>query len=94
MDCLIHLTATLCLMQPSQLEIRADLSSQIGGDIHHVVSGHDYHGALLGHISIEMPLVSYGRFQLIGGVHHYSLADTQRDRGEERAALGFVWRPL
>lgn len=93
MDCLITLTA-LCVLSPSQLTLRADLSSQVGGNIHYVNAGIDYHGGTLGHVALEMPLVSFRSLTVIGGLHHYSLIDTTRDRGEERATLGLLWRPF
>jgi hypothetical protein len=94
MDCLLHLATALCLVSPSQLTIRADLSSQVGGDIHYVNAGIDYHGGTVGHVAIEMPLAIYRNFTLTGGLHHFSLIDTTRDRGEERFAVGFVYRPF
>lgn len=94
MDCLVHLAATLCLLSPSQLTLRADLSSQVGGNIHYVNAGIDYHGGTLGHVALEMPLASFRNFTLTGGLHHFSLIDTTRDRGEERFALGIVYRPF
>lgn len=93
MDCLIHLTA-VCLLSPTQLAVRADVSTQIAGDVSHWTAGHNYGGALLGHIGLEMPLATTRHFVITAGYVHESLLDTDRDRGEERMTLGLVWRPF
>lgn len=93
MSCLITLTA-LCLVSPSELTLRVDASAQLAGDVRHWSGDRNYGGGLLGHVAIEMPLVTARHFQLNAGVIHESLLNTRSDRGEERIALGLVWRPF
>lgn len=94
MDCLIQLAATLCLVSPSQLTLRADASTQIGGTLRHINDGVDYGGALVGRIELSMPVVTYRGFSLQAGIRHESLLNTRGDRGEERLTFGFVYRPF
>jgi len=94
MDCLVHLAATLCLLSPSQLTVRADVSTQLAGDVRHWSGDRSYGGALLGHVGIEMPLVTGRHFSLNAGVLHESLLNTRSDRGEERLSFSVVYRPF
>jgi hypothetical protein len=71
-----------------------DMSSQLAGDVRHWSGGRSYGGALLGHVGVEMPVITYRAFQLNAGVVHESLLNTRSDRGEERVMVGIVWRPL
>lgn len=92
MDCLLHLTATLCLIQPSQLTIRADVSTQLSGDFRYTDSGHDYHGAHVGRVQVDLPLLTYRGLRIVGGYEHTSLIDTPHDRGQERMYVGLTYR--
>jgi hypothetical protein len=94
MDCLIQLATALCLISPSQLTLRADVSMQVAGDFSYHVAGRDYGGGHVGRLQLDMPLVTYRGFRLIAGVEHTSLIDTTRDRGQERASLALVWTPF
>lgn len=92
MDCLLQIAAALCILSPSQLTLRADISTQVGGDFAYNVSGTSYGGGHVGRIQLDLPLVTYRGFRLVGGFEHTSLVDTRRDRGQERAYLGFTYR--
>ena len=78
----------------SSLTLRADISAQVAGDVTHWNAGHNYGGGHLGHIGLELPLLTYRGFAINAGYVHESLIDTNRDRGEERVILGLVWRPF
>lgn len=94
MDCLVQLATALCLISPSQLTLRADVSAQVAGDFRYTNKGHDYHGGHVGRVSLDLPLVTYRGFRLVGGYEHLSLIDTPHDRGQERIFLGFTYRVL
>lgn len=94
MDCLLQIAATICLVSPSQLTLRADISTQVAGDVTHWNANRNYGGAHLGHLGLELPLVIYRGLSITAGYYHESLIDTGRDRGEERMTLGLVWRPF
>lgn len=94
MDCLALIASTLCVLSPSQLTLRADVSTQLGGTVTHWNRGINYHGATLGRVELSMPLLTYRGLTLLGGLEHVSLLDTSRDRGEERFSVGLVWRPF
>lgn len=94
MDCLVQLATALCLISPSQLTLRADVSAQVGGDVSHWSGARNYGGARLGHIGLELPLLTYRSLAVTAGYVHESLIETRSDRGEERVTLGLVWRPF
>lgn len=94
MDCLLQITAAICLISPSELTLRADVSRQFSGDVTHWSGGRNYGGATLAHLGLELPLISTSRFSVNLGYMHESLLETRSDRGEERMSLGLVWRPF
>jgi hypothetical protein len=94
MDCLIQVATALCLIQPSGLTLRADISAQVAGDVTHWSGGHNYGGARLGHLGLELPLLTYRGFAINAGYVHESLLETRTDRGEERLYVGMQWRPF
>lgn len=94
MSCLLTLAASICLVQPSEFTLRADISTQVAGDVTHWSGSHNYGGARLGHVGLELPLLTYRGFAVTAGYIHESLLDTQHDRGEERLTLGLVFRPF
>lgn len=94
MDCLALIATSLCLVSPSQLTFRADVSTQLAGDVRHWSGDRNYGGGLLGHIGFELPVVTYRAFQLNAGVVHESLLNTRSDRGEERLSFSVVYRPF
>jgi hypothetical protein len=92
MDCLIQLATALCLISPSQLTLRADVSMQVAGDFSYHVAGRDYGGGHVGRIGLELPVATYRGFRMVAGWEHESLLDTRRDRGQERVYAGFTYR--
>jgi hypothetical protein len=93
MDCLIQLATALCLISPSQVTLRADISSQVSGDFRYSWNGKGYGGGHIGRVQIDVPLVSYRAFTLSGFVLHQSLTDVG-DRGEERIGLQLIVHPF
>lgn len=94
MTCLALLASGLCLISPTDLTLRADVSTQVSGDFVYYQAGHNYGGAHVGRVTVELPLALYRRFTLTASFEHSSLLDTTGDRGQERVSLGLVWRPL
>lgn len=93
MDCLLHLAA-ICLLSPTELTLRADVSTQVSGDFRYTDGGHDYHGGHIGRVQLDMPIVTYRGFRMVAGYEHTSLLDTPHDRGQERVYAGFTYRIL
>jgi hypothetical protein len=89
--CLLPIVA-LCLFQPSELTIEADASWSLGRSYYYVAD-RPYEGSI-GRISLTMPVVVSERLQFHYGLEHRSMIETDADRGEERAVLGFTWRPF
>lgn len=94
MDCLAILASSMCLLNVAGFSLRADFSTQIGGDVTHWNAGTNYGGATVGRVEISMPLVTYRGLNLFVGLRHESLLNTTRDRGEERIAFGVVYSPF
>lgn len=94
MDCLALIASTLCVLSPTGLTLRADISSQIAGDFSYRVDGRDFGGARVGRIALDLPLASYRGFTLSALAEHTSLIDTTSDRGQERIGLSLTWRPF
>lgn len=92
MDCLLHLAASLCLLSPTELTLRADISRQVSGVMEYRIDGRSYGGGHVGRVQLDMPLVTYRGFRIVGGYEHESLVDTRRDRGQERVFLGISYR--
>lgn len=74
--------------------IRADISSQIAGDFTYMSGSTNYHGAHVGRLELDVPVVTTRQFSLNAFAVHESLVDTPHDRGEERAGLQLVYRPF
>jgi hypothetical protein len=92
-SCLLTLAANaICLLSPTELTLRADISTQVAGDFRYTNQGHDYHGGHVGRMALDLPLVTYRGFRLVGGYEHTCLVDTPHDRGQERVYLGFTYR--
>lgn len=77
-----------------QIEIRADVSGQVGGDVHHIREGRDYGGGKFARLEIESPLYERNGVRVFSSLTHESLLDTGVDRGEERVHLGLSWKPF
>jgi hypothetical protein len=95
MDCLVTLAANaICLIAPSQLALRADISTQASGNFHYTWAGKDYGGARVGRVEVDMPLVIYRTVTVSAFALHQSMVSTGRDRGEERVGLQLILRPF
>lgn len=94
MTCLALLASGLCLISPSEITLRADVSSQVSGDFVYYQGGRNYGGAHVGRIALDLPLASYRGFTLAALAEHSSLLDTTGDRGQERVGLTLTWRPF
>ena len=77
-----------------QIEVRADVSQQVGGDVHHMRDGRDYGGGQFARLEIEAPLYERNDVRVFGSLTHESLLDSGVDRGEERVHLGLSWKPF
>lgn len=93
---LLTLLVTACAAAPRlrNVSVEADLSTQVSGDFAYFCGGTDYRGGHVGRVAItlDQPLTSSVTYRL--GIEHRSLLDTGRDRGEERAVIGVMWRPF
>lgn len=85
---------TLCLLNPSYTEVRADVSSKVGGDFRYWSGGERINNAHVGVIELRLAGDLTSTIQLHYGVRHVSILNTRSDRGEERAFVGFTWRPF
>jgi hypothetical protein len=91
--CLITL-ASLCILNPSEIEIRADVSAALGGDFRYIVDGRDMGQGYVGRIQLDVPVLRFRRITLSALAEHTSLVNTGRDRGQERVGLSITWRPF
>jgi hypothetical protein len=94
MSCLLPLILGFCAFDPSQLEVSAHASSQIAGSFDYHAQQKNFAGSIVGRIAIEVTAPVTRGFSIRYGVEHMSLLETHHDRGEERAFVGFVWRPF
>lgn len=93
MSCLFTLVA-LCVMDPSQISLRADVSYQTSGDVYHRIDSRNYGGGHVGRVELDVPVLMGRHFSVNAFVLHQSLLDTRSDRGEERAGFQLVYRPF
>lgn len=93
MNCWIHLFS-VCLFDPSNVSINADISAQVAGDFVYHVDAREYGGGLVGRIAITDAVPLTRTVTLTYGIEHQSLLNTRSDRGQERAFVGFIWRPF
>jgi hypothetical protein len=91
---LLALTGCSAAPQLRNVEVQADVSEQLAGRVTRFVEGVNYHGGHVGRVAVvlEQPITSSIAYRL--SVEHTSLLNTDSDRGEERAAAGFTWRPF
>ena len=92
--CLLPLIAGLCLADPVNLTVVADASVQTSGNFTYWDGHRSFGGGHLGRIAIQMDAPITRAFTLRYGIEHTSLLDTDHDRGQERAFIGFRWRPF
>jgi hypothetical protein len=94
MDCLLPLILGFCAFDPSQLEVIGTASSQVAGSFDYQAQGKNYSGSTVGRLAVEVTAPVTRGFSIRYGIEHMSLLETHHDRGEERAFVGFVWRPF
>lgn len=89
--CLLPVLA-VCLFQPSELTLSADASWALGPSYYFV--GDRQYGGSIGRASVLMRIPVSHRLEFHYGAEHRSMIETDADRGEERALVGFTWRPF
>ena len=94
MSCLLPLIAGACLLDPSHIELHADASRQVGGDFVYRSGARSYGGATIGLLELTAGGSLTRSISISYGLRHTSLLDTRSDRGEQRAFVGFTWRPF
>jgi hypothetical protein len=94
MSCLLPLIAGICLANPSELRLESHASFQVDGSYHYYVDGRDVGTGIVGTLSLSMDVPVTRAFTVRYGVAHQSLIGVSNDRGQERAYLGFTWRPF
>lgn len=93
MSCLLPLIASICIANTRELRIEADTSFQVAGSFRYAVGGRDIGTGVRGRLQLSMDVPVSHRFTVRYGVVHESLINAN-DRGQERAFVGFAWRPL
>lgn len=93
MSCLLPLIAGVCLLDPSNVEVRVDASRRIAGDFTYTADGHNFGGGNLFTGELSVIVETQGSFEWRYGVRHESLID-KRDSANRRAFVGFTWRPF
>lgn len=80
--------------QLRNVSLEADVSTQVSGNQTYTWDGVSYGGAHIGHVALvlDQPVTSTLTYRV--GLEHRSMLDTNKDRGEERAIVGIVWRPF
>lgn len=92
MDCLIPLLS-LCLFSPSALSIEAQASWKFAGTQYYFKFGEPYTGSF-GRIAALVDVPVRESFRVQYGWEHRSAIESSLDSGEERAVIGFQWRPF
>jgi hypothetical protein len=78
-----------------QTRVEGIATGQLAGDMTYSVRGKKKPNAILCRAGFYAP--SRGHWQnleIVYVVEHFSLCNTHRDRGEERAGVGLIWRPF
>lgn len=92
MNCLITLFG-LCLFDPVGIALEGDMSWAAGGMHDYSLESRRYDGTI-GRIALAVDVPATATITLRYGLEHRSYIETARDRGEERAFIGLVWRPF
>lgn len=96
MNCWVMLLH-VCLFDPSQAYVRGDLSTQIDGSWGQWVDtpsgGVRKTDSAFGRLELGVEVPLSRSFMFRYGAEHTSKI-TNGDRGEERAFIGFEWRPF
>lgn len=94
MSCLLPLIAGACLLDPSHIELHMDASRQVSGDFRYHSGARDYGGATVGLLELTAGGNLTRELSITYGLRHTSLLNTRSDPGEQRAFVGFTWRPF
>lgn len=94
MSCLLPLIAGACLLDPSHVLVRGDVSYQVSGHFNYIERDRSYGTGKLGRLAVEIYAPLSASFTLNYGIEHTSLYTTNEDRGQERAYVGLTWRPF
>jgi hypothetical protein len=92
MECLFAVLQ-LCLFDPSAVTVIGDMSWQVSGGSRYLIGSDRYTGSL-GRLEVMVTVPVSRELSLRYGLEHRSYVETDRDRGEERAVLGFIWKPF
>lgn len=87
----------LCVFDPSSVYVAGDVSTQLAGNFGYVLehSDHTWHitHPTVGHLELGVDVELTRSLALRYGIAHESVIGLG-DRGQERAFIGFTWRPF
>lgn len=93
MNCLLFV-AGMCLLDPSHVEFRADVSYQIAGSFRYTNDGKDIGGGKVGMLEVQAGGYLGRGVSVRYGLRHTSQYDIQDGWGDNRVFFGFQWRPF
>jgi hypothetical protein len=93
MECLLAVLQ-LCLFDPSAITVSGDLGWQINQAVRYRLSDGTYYTGPIGRLNLTVTVPVSSELSFHYGVEHRSLVETTHDRGEERAIVGFTWKPF
>lgn len=91
MDCLI-VVALSCLLDPSHVEVRADVSYQVAGNYRYWKQG-EWTGGHFGTLEVSAGGDLTRTWSVRYGLRHTSQYDVKDGWGDNRVFIGFTWRP-
>lgn len=86
-----------CALTPNlyETQLKGKATSQISGDFSYSIEGRKKPNAILCMVGLELPSKGHwNNIDLVYYAEHYSLCNSNRDRGEERIGVGLTWRPF
>lgn len=89
--CIIYLFH-VCLFTPADVYVRGEMSTQVSGDFSYTYRHHAV-DPTVGRLELGVYVPLSKELTLRYGIEHTSFIG-QADRGEERAFVGFEWRPF
>jgi len=93
MDCVLAVLQ-LCLFDPSAITVSGDLGWQTSQGVKYRMDDGTYYTGAIGRLDVTVTVPVTRELSFHYGWEHRSLVETSRDRGEERAVLGFTWKPF
>lgn len=88
---------TGCALAPDldNLQLKGKATSQVSGDFVYSVQGRKKPNAILCMAGLEAASTGHwNNIEVVYYAEHYSLCNSNRDRGEERLGVGLTWRPF